>query len=130
MLSGGRGAIMNPLQHLAFVSVGRACAFGGLAIMTVMVALSYDPLLCARAGALLVSLMFFILRWRALRADRIDHRHSEVWALLDASQRPPKELAARLVRTAYREALLRFASYSLAIAAAFWVIVFAVRLWA
>lgn len=121
---------MNPVQTLAFVSVGRACAFSGLGIMTVMVALSFDPTLCARSGAILVSMLFVVLRYRAARADRIDHRHCEVWAMLDASERPPKELAPRLVRTAYREALLRYADYSLVAAGGLWVIAIALWLWA
>lgn len=121
---------MYPIQSLALLSVARACAYVGLGIMTIMVALSYDPMLCIRSGAILVSMLTVVLRWRALRADRIDYRHSEVWAMLDAADMPPADHAARLIRNAYRAALLRFADYSLYMAAALWAIAFVIWLWA
>ena len=121
---------MHPIRHLAMISVARACAYVCLGIMTIMVSLSYDPLLCMKSGAILTSMLVVVLRYRALRADRIHYRHSEVWAMLDASEMPPADHAARLVRNAYREALLRFADYSLVLAAVLWVIAFALWLWA
>jgi hypothetical protein len=119
---------MDPVRYLAFVSVGRACGFVGLGIMTVMVGLSYDPQLCARSGAILVSILVVVLRYRAMRANRINHRRSEVWVMLEASERPPGDHAARVVRTAYRQALLRFADYSLVIAGVLWAVALALRL--
>ena len=121
---------MSPVQHHAFVVVGRACGFAGLGIMTMMVGLSYDPLLCARSGAILASMMYVVLRYRAMRAYRIDPRRSEVWMLLDAAERPPGELAPRLIRDAYRRALLRYAGFTLAAASGLWAVAVALRLWA
>jgi len=121
---------MHPIQHLAMISVARACAYVGLGIMTIMVALSYDPILCVKSGAILTSMLVVVLRYRAMRADRIDYRHSEVWAMLDASEMPPADHAARLVRNAYRDALLRFGDYSLVMAASLWAVAFVLWLWA
>jgi hypothetical protein len=118
---------MDPVRYLALVSVGRACAFAGLGIMTFMVGLSYDPLLCARSGAILVSILFVVLRYRAMRADRINHRRCEVWVMLQPSEKPPQDHAARLIRNAYRHALLRFADYALVFAGILWAV--ALALW-
>lgn len=115
---------MDQIQHLAMVSVARACGFAGLGIMTVMIGLCYDPYLCAKSGAILVSLLAVVLHYRAMRAHRLDYRHSEVWIMLDADDMPPKAYAARLVRSAYHAAFIRFGGYAMTIALLLWAIAF------
>ena len=121
---------MNPVERLAFVVVARACGFAGLGIVTMMVGLSYDPVLCARSGAILATILFVVLRWRAMRADRIDPRHCEVWVMLDAADRPPREVAPRLIRSAYRRALLHYSDLTLVVAGGLWAAAVALLLWA
>ncbi|MEZ5667044.1 MAG: hypothetical protein R3F55_06365 [Alphaproteobacteria bacterium] len=121
---------MDTIPRLALISVSRACGFVGLGIMCVMVGLSFDPYLCAKSGAILFSILALVLRYRAMRAHRMNHRNTEVWVMLDTDDLPRGDYAARLVANAYRDAFLRCGDYVLWIAGALWAIAMALWLWA
>ena len=41
---------MEAIENAAFISVGRACGFVGLAVFCIVFGLMYDPVFAARAG--------------------------------------------------------------------------------
>lgn len=80
------------LQTFADVSIRRACAFTGLAVMCVMLALSYDLTLSFRIGAEMLAFLVFGLALAGWRAPYRNLRHSEVYAMLRASGMPSGRL--------------------------------------
>lgn len=118
---------MERVREAAWFSIGRGCAYGMLAIMCFVIGLSWNPLLAARTGGVLLILMTLILIVQAGRAATKPYRHTEVWLLLPEANRPPAEAAQFAIGTMRREALLTFASYSAAAAALFWAV--ALVLW-
>lgn len=112
---------MDEIERLAEVSVGRACGFAGLAIFTVMVGLSFDPLLSARSGAIMLSLAVVVLRYRAWRALRLDHRRTEVWLMLE--DKAPDTVARMMIQRALRRVYIRFADWAAIAAVVLWLAV-------
>jgi hypothetical protein len=112
---------MNELRRVAFLSIGRAVAFSGLAIFVVMTGLSYEPVLALRAGGVLLLLLLAGLLLRAQRFHVSDYRHTEAWNLLDKSKRPDGAAAGKTLTIALREACLWFARWIAGVAALIWV---------
>lgn len=100
---------MEPVERAAYLSVGRACAFGALAIFCFVVGLSYDPNLAARFGGLLCLLMTAILLMRALSAPARPYKTTETWLMLEASERPAVHVAQQVIGSALREAYFWYA---------------------
>lgn len=117
---------MNEIERLAELSVGRACGFAGLAIFTVMVGLSFDPLLSARTGAILLSLAVVVLRYRAWSVRRADYRRTEVWLLLE--DKKPHPAASAVILRALRDVYVRFADWAAGTAVVLWLAVGAMTL--
>jgi hypothetical protein len=111
---------MDKLQQVAFLSVGRGVGFGGLAIATVMVGLSFDPVLALRSGGVLLLLVLAILLLKAQRTPSVNFRRTEAWLLLDRGDRPDESVAGGAMRAALKDAYLLFARWTAAIAAAVW----------
>jgi multisubunit Na+/H+ antiporter MnhB subunit len=99
----------NPVEAAAFVSVGRACGFAGLGVLCIVLGLSYDPALAAKAGAVLSLVICLILLLHAWLVHKRPYKRTETWLILRKDDRPPVEVAQRLVSTALREAYLFFA---------------------
>jgi hypothetical protein len=100
---------MDAVERAAYLSVGRACAFGALAIFCFVVGLSYDPDLAARAGGLLSMIMTAILAMRATSAPTRSYKTTETWLMLEASERPSAHVAQQVIGSALREAYLWYA---------------------
>ena len=111
---------MEKLRQVAFQSFGRAVGVAGLAIFTVMVGLSFDPLLALRSGGIMLLLLLSVLLLKAQRVAAADYRHTEAWLLLDSSDRPDESFAGRAVSGALREAFLWFARWTAGVAALVW----------
>lgn len=111
---------MEHLENAAFISVGRACGFGGLAIFCVVVGLSPDPILAARAGGLLTLLMTLILLIKSWHVQFQDYRKTELWNMLDELERPPAAYARRVSTAVLRETYLWFARCITVISIIFW----------
>ncbi len=112
---------MDNLRRLAFISVGRACGFAGLAIVILMLGFSFDPVLSTRAGALLTTLVTMILLLKSRTVLSQDHRKTELWMMLKDGEAPPEAHAQRTTRAVLRETYLWFAQYAVALAVALWV---------
>ncbi len=119
---------MEELRKVAFQSIGRACGFAGLAIFCTLVGLSYEPLMAARAGGILMTLMTLVLLFKSHRALSQDYRRTEMWIMLDHDRRPPEAYAQWAASTVLRDAYLWFAQYSAGVAIVFWVIALALSL--
>jgi hypothetical protein len=113
---------MEKVRRVAYLSVGRAVGFAGLAILTAMVGLSFDPLIALRCGGLLLLLLMSALLLKAQRAPFANHRRTEAWLLLDVPDRPDERYARFVVTTALREAYLRFARWTAGVAVLVWTI--------
>ena len=111
---------MEHLREAANISIGRACGFFGLGIVTVMMGLSFDPLLALRSGAVLVTGLTIILLIRARSALTRDYRRTEMWLLLDEDKRPPALYAQWAASTVLRDAYLRFALWAAGLSVFMW----------
>jgi hypothetical protein len=100
---------MDAVERAAYRSVGRACAFGALAIFCFVVGLSFDPDLAARAGGLLTMIMTAILIMRATSAPTRPYKRTETWLMLEDSERPSAHIAQQVIGSALREAYFWYA---------------------
>lgn len=116
------------LHVLAEISAARACGFAGLAILCLMVGLSSSLATTLKAGGYATLLVASVLLLMAHKAPAKPYRRTELWLMLDASERPPDVLAQRLLGEARRAAFLRFAAYHALAAALALVAAFAIGL--
>jgi hypothetical protein len=97
------------IEALAEVSVARGCGFAGLAILTLMLGLSWDFALACKVGGLLTLFVCLVLAAKAGLALRRPVRNTELWMLLERRDRPHPELAQSILGQALRTCYLRFA---------------------
>jgi hypothetical protein len=109
---------MEKLQTVAFISVGRAVAFGGLGIFTIMIALSFEPVLALRSGGALLLLQLAVLLLKAKLLPYTNYRKTEAWLLLKKDDRPDERYAGLVMRNALRDAYLWFARGTAGVAVA------------
>jgi len=89
---------MERLEAFTDISIRRACGFVGLGAATVMISLSFDPVLAFRTGADIAALLAAGLAFAAWRAPRRNIRHTEVYAMLRADGVPRNWLSAEVNR--------------------------------
>lgn len=116
------------VRRAAEVSVGRAVGFGALAIGCVVLGLAAFPVLALRSGAALTMLMAAILLLKAQQAPARPFKRTEVWLILGRPDGLSPSLAQRLIGTALRDVLQRYAGWSAAVAVLFWLASLAWRL--
>ena len=109
---------MDAIENAAYVSVGRACGFSGLAIFCLMFGFAFDPALAARIGGGLCLLVAVILAAYALRARSRPYKRTEVWLMLAKDHRPPAGVAQQLIGEALRQTYIWFARQAAIIAMA------------
>jgi hypothetical protein len=100
---------MDAVERAAYLSVGRACGFGALAIFCFVVGLSYDPNLAAKAGGILCLLMTAILLMRAASAPTRPYKATETWLMLENADRPSEQIAQQVIGSALRNAYFWYA---------------------
>lgn len=100
---------MEKTRQIALFCVGRAIAFGWLAIGCIMFSLAFNPVLAFRAGAVLAMVMAAILIFKALAAARQNPKHTEVWIYLDDGSKPRNDEARLVFATMMREVYARYA---------------------
>ena len=89
---------MEKLHAFADISIRRACGFVGLAMVTVMISLSFDPVLALRTGAEMAATLFLALAFAAWRTPRRNMRHTEVHAMLRGDGVPSNWLSTEVNR--------------------------------
>jgi len=110
--------MLDRIEYLARLSVGRACGFATLAILTFFVGLSGEMALALRSAGLLCLLTCFVLLLKALSARRRPYKQTEVWLMLKPGERPQESVAQQVIGTVLRQTYLQFA-LAAAFAAAF-----------
>jgi hypothetical protein len=113
---------MDYMRRIAYETVLRACGFGSLAIICVMIGLSFEPRTCFQAGGTLTTLMAGILMYKAREALTKDYRKTEMWLYLPKDFRPPEAYAQWASATVLRDTYLTFALWTSAIAIVMWII--------
>ncbi len=112
---------MDRFEYLARVSVARACGFGSVAILTLMVGLSDRMHVALKAGGYATLLMAAILVLKAWRAGEKPYKRTELWLMLEPTERPRASVAQRVLGGVLRDAFLLFAYRSTAVAVVFLV---------
>ncbi len=100
---------MEKIEQLAYASVARACGFGMLAIATFMIGLSSEFVLALRAGGFGCLLISFVLIAMSWRAGSTPYKRTELWLMLEPSDRPQPAVAQAVISAARRTAFLEFA---------------------
>lgn len=115
---------MEPLGHIraaAFLSIGRACMFGALAIWAMTFGFIAWPVTAFRVGALLTTLAGVILVYKALAAPYRSYRRTETWMLIGRNHGLPEEHAQAVISGILRETFWRFALYASVVALLLWI---------
>jgi Ca2+/Na+ antiporter len=107
---------MEAIERAAHVSVGRACAFSGLAILCFMVGFAYDPHLSARVGGSFALLTALVLVVKAWLAPRIPYKRTETWLILEEQDRPPADVAQSMIASVLKRTFLVYALYAAVLA--------------
>ena len=108
----------SKIEAVAELSVGRGCAFAGLAIGTFVVGMIGEPHKALQLGGVLSLLACFVLLLKANLAMRVSYKRTEAWLLLDRAERPSPAVAQRIMGTTLRTVYLRFALYAAVLALA------------
>lgn len=108
---------LRTVEALAEVSVARGCGFAALAILTLMVGLSWDLALACMVGGLLVLFVCLVLIAKAQWTHRRPVGKTELWLMLDEFDRPSSAIAQRIVGPVLRACYLRFALHAAGISA-------------
>lgn len=109
----------NPIENAAYVSVGRACGFAGLAIFCLVIGLSFDARLAALVGSMLSIMLCLVLLAFARRAPYRDYKSTEIWLILQPGDRPQADVAQRLIGGTLRNVYLWFAQQTAVITIVF-----------
>ncbi len=99
----------DTIRRLADLSIARGCGFAALGLACVMISLAGNLPRVFEAGgfgALLLSCVM-IVKAQSARAD--NYKRTEVWIMLEKSERPPEALAADWITRARKAALLTWA---------------------
>jgi hypothetical protein len=113
---------MDDIRRIAFETVFRACAFGSLAIVCVMVGMSFDPRAAMQTGGILTLGMTGILVLKAREALTKSYRRTEMWLYLPKELRPPAATAQQVTSTIMRETYLTFALWTAEVALGMWLV--------
>lgn len=118
---------MDTIRELADHGIRRALAFAGLAVALTVLALTFDPVLALRTGAVLTAAVWAFLWFAALRAPHRDIRRTELWVMLSGAQGDAVRRLLRgnpqdLLGTLLRDRLLWHADRVAAVALGFWTV--------
>ena len=116
------------IRELAVVSIGRACLFGLLAIITFMFALLAWPGLALRSGAVLFLVTAAILMLKAAEAPTRNYRRTEVWLLLEKRHDLPEPRAQGIIGEVLRSTYVQFARITAATSVVLWIADIGIRL--
>ena len=100
---------MGTIERLAVLSVGRACGFACLAILTLMVGLSPEPAIAFQAGGILMLVTCASLLLKAFNAPHKPYTSTELWIMLPKPDRPRAEAAQALIGATLQRVYLVFA---------------------
>lgn len=111
---------MERMRAVAFMTIGRAVGFAGLAILCIMLGCAFDPLLAVQSAGVMVLLVLAVLLIKAHLALTADHRRTEMWLYLRKHERPPEAYARWAVASVLRDAYFWFARLMATLAVGLW----------
>ena len=109
--------MIQTIEELAEISIARGCGFAALAIATLVVGLSWDMVLAAKTGGLLALLVCGVLVGKAWRAIGRPVAKTELWLMLNRSERLNAAYAQRVIGSVLRTCYLRFALHAACLSA-------------
>ena len=109
------------MRKAAFKLVARACGFGVLAIVCLMMGMG-SPRAMFQAGGLLTLIMTLILILKARYALTQNYKRTEMWLMLPKDFRPPEQYAQWAASTVLRDAYFTFAQYTTIISITMWLL--------
>jgi hypothetical protein len=118
----------DQICEVARISIGRACLFGLLAIITFMAGLIAWPDIALRAGAILFLLTTAILMLKALQAPTRSYRRTEVWMMLGKRHNLPEPRAQAIFGEVLRDTYVQFARLTAIAAVVLWILEFGLRI--
>ena len=118
---------MDSIRRAAYVAASRAFGFAVLGVFCSMVGMAFDPVVAARTGGTLMTIVTTCFVLIASRADRGDYRRTEAWLILAEHERPKDAVARVAVTGMRREAFLWFARLGAIVSAALWGIALLLR---
>ncbi len=101
--------MLQTIERLAQLSVARGCGFAALAIFTMMIGLSPDPVMAFETGGTLCLLTCAVLLLKARNAPRRPYNSTELWVIIPKDQRPERATAQRLIGGVLQDVYYRFA---------------------
>jgi hypothetical protein len=113
---------MDRVTMMADLSIRRACGFAGLAIGATMAALSFEPVLCFRIGAVLFAVTAAVLWVLGQDAPRRNVRRTELWTLLGGRAPVPEARLQQVLGGVLRERYLWHATGAAVLAVSLWAI--------
>lgn len=113
---------MERIRKLAILSIQRACGFAALGVITLMLGLSPYPDLAFRSGGVLTAAIALVLFTKAKLAPTQNHRHTELWYMLERNPGLPESYAGRVINSILAEEYRRHAEYAGWFAAGLWVV--------
>lgn len=99
----------NPIERLAYLSVGRAVGFASIVVVMFFLAMAHDLANALRAAGFLGLIISLVLLLKARAAPTRPYKRTELWIMLKPPERPEAAVAQRLISTVLREAYLYFA---------------------
>jgi hypothetical protein len=111
-------AMYETIERLTLISISRGVGFAALGVLCLMVGFAADFINVLRAGGIGTLLITVVLYFKAQNTSVENYKRTEVWIMLDPHERPPEDVAPRMVAQARRTILLRWTERSAWISAA------------
>ncbi len=100
---------MDRIRYFAELSVLRALGFAGLGLATLLLGLSFDPLLALRTAAVVLGIVGLVLVLKALNASHRNYRRTELWILLGREIEFPEHRAQQILGGVLKDTYARYA---------------------
>jgi hypothetical protein len=107
----------DPIERLAYFSVGRAVGFASIAVVMFFLAMSHDLAAALRCAGILGLVITCVLILKGRSAPTRSYKQTEVWVLLKPLERPGPAVAQRVISAALEEAYAYFAMQAAVFAA-------------
>jgi hypothetical protein len=120
--------LLQSIEEQAEVCIARGCGFAALAILTLIVGLSWDMTLACEVGGVLVLAACAVLMFKAYRALYRPVRRTELWMSLESGVRPSAAIAQQVIGAVLRGCYLRFALHAAALSVALLTLSLGLRL--
>lgn len=100
---------MDRIEHMAELSIARACGFAALAIVCLMLGCSPNPALALKVGGVLTLVSASVLAFRGQTAPQRPYTRTELWTILPRHERPSVDVAQQIIGGVLKRVYLRFA---------------------